>query len=99
MAERELDIEHQRQILGEMLDFEPYSAFCRVNRCQDKRITADEIHHFLQENKVTHLTERECARVITYFDSDTDNGLNYKEWMEVLLPCDDLYMRSVITQR
>ena len=23
----------------------------------------------------------------------------YYRWMEVLLPCDDLYMRSVITQR
>jgi len=43
------------------------------------------------------LTERDCGRIISYFDSDNDNGLNYKEWMEVLLPCDDLYMRSVIT--
>lgn len=62
-------------------------------------MTADEIYRFLQDNSVTHLNERECGRIVTYFDSDNDNGLNYKEWMEVLLPCDDLYMRSVITQR
>lgn len=43
IAERELEIERQRQILGEICDFEPYAAFCRVNRHEDKRITADEI--------------------------------------------------------
>lgn len=48
IAERELEIERQRQILGEIQDFEPYAAFCRINRHQDKRITADEIHLFLQ---------------------------------------------------
>lgn len=44
IAERELDIERQRQILGEIQDFEPYAAFCRVNRHNDKKITADEIY-------------------------------------------------------
>ena len=48
IAERELDIERNRQILGEILEFEPYAAFCRVNRHEDKKITADEIYSFLQ---------------------------------------------------
>ena len=48
IAQRELEIERQRQILGEIVDFEPYAAFCRVNRHEDKRVTADEIHAFLQ---------------------------------------------------
>lgn len=48
---------------------------------------------------MNHLTEVDCGHIVSYFDSDSDNGLNYKEWMEALLPCDDLYMRSVITQR
>ena len=48
IADRELEIERQRQILGEILEFEPYAAFCRLNRHQDKKITADEIHAFLQ---------------------------------------------------
>ena len=34
---------------------------------------------FNRDNGVTHLTERDCGRVISYFDSDNDNGLNYKE--------------------
>lgn len=48
VAERELDIEQNRQILGELLEFEPYSSFCRLNRAMDKRITSDEIFRFLQ---------------------------------------------------
>jgi hypothetical protein len=99
MGERELDIERHRQILSEIKDFEPYAAFCRINRHQDKRVTHEEIWRFLQENGIVHLSERDCGTVISYFDSDEDNGLNYKEFMEVVLPCDDLYMRSVVTQR
>lgn len=37
--------------------------------------------------------------IIQYFDTDQDGGLNYKESMEVMLPCDDLYLRSDATQR
>jgi len=48
IADRELEIERQRQILGEIPEFEPYAAFCRLNRHQDKKITADEIYNFLQ---------------------------------------------------
>ena len=48
IADKELEIERQRQILGDIQDFEPYAAFCRVNRHDDKRITADEIFNFLR---------------------------------------------------
>ena len=48
MAERELDIERHRQILAEIRDFEPYAAFCRINRHGDKRVTHEEIWRFLQ---------------------------------------------------
>lgn len=34
-----------------------------------------------------------------YFDSDKDGFLNYQEFMQVLLPCDDMYLRSAATQR
>ena len=47
MAARELEIERQRQILAELQDFEPYAAFCRLNRHGDKRVSAQEIRQFL----------------------------------------------------
>ena len=46
-----------------------------------------------------HLAERDCEHIIRYFDQDHDNGLNYKEFMELILPCDDLVLRSIVTQR
>ena len=48
MASQELEIERQRQILAEVDDFEPYAAFCRVNRHGDKRICSAEIFAFLK---------------------------------------------------
>ena len=47
IAKLELGIEKQRQCLAFIPDFEPYSAFCRVNRNCDKLITAHEIYSFL----------------------------------------------------
>jgi hypothetical protein len=47
VAEKELLIESERQRLAAMADFEPYAAFCRVDRDQNKRITASEIRDFL----------------------------------------------------
>jgi len=48
MAERELEIERQRQILAEIRDFEPYAAFCRINRHGDKRVSNEELWRFMQ---------------------------------------------------
>lgn len=48
MASRELGIERERQICAEIADFEPYAAFCRLNRHGDKRISSEEILAFLK---------------------------------------------------
>lgn len=38
VADKELQIESERQALANIPEFEPYAAFCRVNRHGDKRI-------------------------------------------------------------
>jgi hypothetical protein len=48
MGRLELQTERQRQKLASLNDFEPYSAFCRINRNETKQICATEIHDFLQ---------------------------------------------------
>lgn len=48
MASLELRIENQRQRLATLEEFEPYSAFCRINRDGNKKVTAFEIMNFLQ---------------------------------------------------
>lgn len=48
IAEAELQVERQRQVLATLADFEPYAAFQRVNRNGDDIITALEIYSFLK---------------------------------------------------
>ncbi len=47
IATLELSIEQQRQRLAKIPDFEPYAAFCRINRTGDKAITCQELNQFL----------------------------------------------------
>lgn len=48
MASLELAIEKQRQRLASVPDFEPYAAFCRINRRCNKQITCNELNNFLK---------------------------------------------------
>ncbi len=99
VAEEELIVERQRQHLAAVSDFEPYAAFKRVNRSGDEKVTALEIYYFLRDNGVNYCTLVDCGFLLKYFDTDMDGALNYTEFMQVLLPCDDLYLRSAATQR
>lgn len=48
VADSELQVERQRQVLATVQDFEPYAAFQRVNRNGDEIVTALEIYSFLK---------------------------------------------------
>lgn len=37
--------------------------------------------------------------MIKYFDLDGDELLNYHDFLQLLLPCDDAYLRAAVTQR
>lgn len=37
--------------------------------------------------------------MIKYFDLDGDDLLNYHDFLQLLLPCDDAYLRAAVTQR
>jgi hypothetical protein len=53
----------------------------------------------LCSNGLTHLSVRDCNLLIKYFDIDLDQALNYTEFMQMILPCDDLRLRSEASQR
>jgi hypothetical protein len=36
---------------------------------------------------------------VKYFDIDRDGGLNYTEYLQMVLPCDDLVLRAEASQR
>ena len=46
-----------------------------------------------------HLSEFECNYVVKFFDSSFQGCLNYHDFMQVILPCDEPYLRTKVTQR
>jgi hypothetical protein len=37
--------------------------------------------------------------MIKYFDSDNDGKLNYSDFMQIIMPCDNSVLRATIAQR
>ena len=45
------------------------------------------------------VTVKDCALLIEYFDVDVDGALSFREFLHILLPCDDKYLRAATTQK
>ncbi len=80
-------------------DFEPYTAFKRVDRSNCGFIGTQEICQFEKENGYREVSPEDFIFLLTYFDLDGDGKLNYHDFLQILLPCDNPYLRSAATQR
>lgn len=78
---------------------EPYSIFQRIDRGEDSFITSVEILNFLRDNGIHNITEADCYYLVKFFDSDVDGRLNYPDFMQLVLPCDNPALRAAATQR
>ena len=96
-AEQEIQVEKLRQILASMRDFEPYTAFKRIDRNSNGAIGANELTQFQRENGYRELEPEDFKQMIDYFDLDGDKMLNYHDFLQVLLPCDDAYLRAAVS--
>ena len=47
---------------------------------------------------IDETTEADCDIIVKYFDSDDDGSLNFSDFLQIMLPCDDLKLRSFIEQ-
>jgi Ca2+-binding EF-hand superfamily protein len=43
---------------------------------------------------VEEATEADCYLIVKYFDSDNDGYLNFQDFLQILLPCDNQYLRA-----
>jgi hypothetical protein len=82
-----------------MRDFEPYTAFRRLDRECTGVLDGNSICQFMRENGYRELDPNDFAQLITYFDLDGDNKLNYHDFLQMFLPCEDTYLRAAATQR
>ena len=67
-----------------------------MNRKQDGQITSLEILKFLRDNGIEEATEADTHYIIKYFDSNDDDKIDYEDLMQMVMPCDDQYLRAVI---
>ena len=97
LGEDELAIEKNRQMLAAIKEFEPYAAFKRIDREKQGLLTSKSICQFIRENGFREITKEDVAFLVRYFDQDNDRKLNYHDFLQVLLPCDDAILRAAAT--
>ena len=54
------------------------------------------IKAFNRENGAEEATEADCFMIVKYFDSDGDLLLDYQDFLQMLMPCDDQYLRTAV---
>ena len=100
LAKQEQSLELGRQFLASNDNTEPYSLFQRIDRNQDGFISPMELLNFLRDNGTqAKMTEADCYYVVKYFDSDDDGKLQYQDFMQMVLPCENEQLRAKATQR
>ncbi len=77
IKEGELYQEQLRQRLCSIPSFSPYSAFVRLDRDANEKISAYEILNFMRDNREYTISESDCINLVKYFDGDSDSRLTY----------------------
>ena len=96
-GERELEVARQR--LCNIRDFAPNSGFQRIDRNLSDFISSFELLNFLRDNQINHASEAELFQLVRFFDSDEDGRLSFQDFLQMLLPCEDNYLRNIALDR
>lgn len=99
VADEELRIEKLRQSLASLKEFEPYAAYTRIDRERKDFITSRDLATFIRGNNGRDLYDSQVNYMIKYFDSKGHGNIAYFDFMSLILPCEDPYMRAIATQR
>ena len=79
LAEGEIQMEKQRQMLAVIKEFEPFAAFKRIDRSDSGFVTAKKLENFLRENGKYDFSKEDLSFLVKYFDQDKDLKLDYHE--------------------
>jgi hypothetical protein len=103
VSENETMVEEQRCQLGLLETFEPYSAFRRIllssENPADNAISPSDFCKFLRDNQVDYIKETDFFQMFEMFDADKDGNMNYEDWLQFVLPYNDMKLRAKISQR
>ena len=98
IADGEKEIEVVRQVLAEQPDFEPYTAFKRIDRDGSGYISTWELHNFLRDNDL-HVLEKDIHNLYKVFDLNQDGRITYTEFLNIVLPKTSPSLRQLATSR
>ena len=79
-------MEKVREDLANLYDFEPYSAFCRLDRDGNKKIYVMDVYNFLQDNNRKQFSVKDVQLFFFFYDLDNSGSLEYPEFLKFILP-------------
>jgi Ca2+-binding EF-hand superfamily protein len=94
VGDGERELEHARTRLCSIPDFAPHSSFQRLDRDYSLQICGRELGNFLRDNQCYHISESELHTLTMFFDSNGNQRLSFQEFLQMVLPCEDNYLRN-----
>lgn len=99
VGDGERGLEAARQSLCSIRDFAPHSAFERIDRDFSGVVSALEIVNYMRDNGIYHVAEGEAFSLVEFFDSDGNKRLQFQEFLQMILPCEDNLLRNITLDR
>lgn len=62
-------------------------------------MTSRDLAQFMRDNGTKQVSDMCCKHLIKFFDSTGEGRLHYSDYMQIVLPCDQQYLRAQATQR
>ena len=99
MAYKEEIVERERQSLASISTFDPTAVFQYIDQDGDGLINSFDIWSFLNSQGFHRCSEKDFSFVVNYFDSSNSEKLNYNDFMQILLPCTNDFLRNEAINR
>ena len=62
-------------------------------------VSAADICGFLRDNQVDYIKETDLFQIFELFDKDKDGNMDYDDFLQFVLPYDDVKLRAKVSQR
>ena len=94
LADLERQVEINRQVLSQNLDFDAYQAFRYIDTDNKNSINSENLLNFLNKNGIcTNLNELQY--LILFYDENQDGCLSYTEFLNMILSESNYSLRKL----
>eukprot|EP01016_Furgasonia_blochmanni_P006640 TRINITY_DN1266_c0_g1_i1.p1 TRINITY_DN1266_c0_g1~~TRINITY_DN1266_c0_g1_i1.p1 ORF type:complete len:641 (+),score=294.82 TRINITY_DN1266_c0_g1_i1:66-1988(+) len=98
IAQAEKQCEVSRQVLAELIDYEPSAAFRRLDRYGYGYIIPADVLDFLAVNRID-ATSRDVDLIFYDYSSGQDGRITYADFQNIALPQDSVRLRDIAVSR